>query len=150
MWIVMEYCDLEDLNNFFKKYHGKLDKDKEVKIMGQISRGITFLHNQNIVHRDIKPGNILLKNENAKVIVKLRDFGLSKFLDPNGATSSMSSNVGTQWFQAPEFWDRDPEDKLRYHRNVDVYAAGLTFTAMLPSQTWFKPYSHCRGIFAVM
>ena len=131
MWIVMEYCDLEDLNNFFEKYHGKLDMNQKVKIMGQISKGIAFLHTQNIVHRDIKPGNILLKTENAKVIVKLEDFGLSKFLDPNDITSSMSSNVGTQWFQAPEFWNRRPGGRVRYHRNVDVYAAGLTFMAML-------------------
>ena len=103
IWIVMEYCDLEDRNKFFEKYHRKLDTNKKVKIMSQISKGIAFLHTQNIVHRDIKPGNILLKSENAKVMVKLGNFGLSKFLDPNDITSSMSSNVGTQWFQAPEF-----------------------------------------------
>ena len=131
MWIVMEYCDFEDLNNFFEKYHGKLDKKKKVRIMSQISRGMTFLHNQNIVHRDIKPGNILLKSENAKVIVKLGDFGLSKTLDPDDITSAMSSNVGTLAFKAPEFWNRESNGKVRYHRSVDVYAAGLTFTAML-------------------
>ena len=131
MWIVMEYCDFEDLNNFFEKYHGKLDKKKKVRIMSQISRGMTFLHNQNIIHRDIKPGNILLKSENAKVIVKLGDFGLSKTLDPDDITSAMSSNVGTLAFKAPEFWNKESNGKVRYHRSVDVYAAGLTFTAML-------------------
>ena len=46
-------------------------------------------------------------------------------------TSAMSSNVGTLTFKAPEFWDMKPNDRVRYHYNVDVYAAGLTFTAML-------------------
>ena len=99
--------------------------------MCQISKGIAFLHDKKIVHRDIKPGNILLKRKDTYAIVKLGDFGLSKILDPDDVTSAMSSNVGTLTFKAPEFWDRGSDDKVRYHRNVDVYAAGLTFTAML-------------------
>ena len=43
----------------------------------------------------------------------------------------MSSNVGTLTFKAPEFWDKKPNDRVTYHRNVDVYAAGLTFEAIL-------------------
>ena len=95
MWIMMEFCDFGDLNKFFSKFQPKLDTRTKLIIMGQISKGITFLHNQNIVHRDIKPGNILLKSSNGLVIVKLGDFGLSKFLDPSNTTSAMSSNLGT-------------------------------------------------------
>ena len=135
MWIVMEFCDLGDLNSFFSKYHQKLDFEKQLSIMTQIAKGVVFLHFKNVVHRDIKPGNILLKNENGYAVVKLGDFGLSKFLDPDDMTSAMSSNVGTQWFKAPEFWDRKPGDRVIYHRNVDVYAAGLTFAAMLQAKT---------------
>ena len=39
--------------------------------------------------------------------------------------------MGTLTFKAPEFWDKKPDDRVKYHRNVDVYAAGLTSTAML-------------------
>ena len=46
----------------------------------------------------------------------------------------MSSNVGTLSFKAPEFWDQKPGNKIIYHRNVDVYSAGLTFTAMLQAE----------------
>ena len=135
MWIVMEYCDFGDLNMFTERFQQKLDIAKKVKIMVQISEGVAFLHHQNIVHRDIKPGNILLRSENRNVVAKLGDFGLSKFLDPNDRTFSMSSNVGTKWFKAPEFWDRQPDGRVRYHRNVDVYATGLTFAALLQANS---------------
>ena len=134
MWIVMEHCDLGDLNDYFHKYHRKLDTKKKIDIMMQISRGAAFLHLKDVVHRDIKPGNILLKSNRVNPVVKLGDFGLSKFLDPDDVTSGMSSNVGTLWFKAPEFWDRQPDERVRYHRNVDVYAAGLTFAAMLQAE----------------
>ena len=43
----------------------------------------------------------------------------------------MSSNVGTLVFKAPEFWDPKSDERIRYNRTVDVYAAGLTFAAIL-------------------
>ena len=61
--------------------------------------------------------------------IKLADFGLCRILTADEST--MSNNVGTLMFKAPEFWDPKSNDKVRYHRNIDVYAAGLTFAAML-------------------
>ena len=137
VWIIMELCDLGDLNKFFKQNNSQLTIEMKVKLMKQIMNGIAFLHHRNIVHRDIKPGNILLASTpEQNAVVKLGDFGLSKILDPDSMTSAMSSNVGTFSFKAPEFWNTGPDadGKVRYHRNVDVYAAGLTFTAMLQAE----------------
>ena len=136
MWIFMEYCDLGDLGDFFKNYNGIVqDVKTKLKLMLQISEGIAFLPMNNIVHRDIKPGNILIKLSSTRhAIVKLGDFGLSKILDPDAVTSAMSSDVGTMIFKAPEFWDKQsPNDRVIYHRNIDMYAAWLTFTAMMPT-----------------
>ena len=145
MWIMMEYCDLGDLNRFFERYYRKLDLMKKAQIMRQIAKGIAFLHLNDIVHRDIKPPNILLKTNYGRVVVKLGDFGLSKFLDPNDENSSMSSDVGTLRFKAPEFWDKKPSNKVRYHRNVDVYAAGLTFIAMLQARPKYNLVPKAQG-----
>ena len=133
VWILMEYCHLGDLNNFFKQQANLMrETDHKVEVMKQIIKRIAFLHSKNIVHRDVKPRNILVTSTWTEyVVIKLGDFGLSKILDPDSLTSAMSSNVGTLTFKAPEFWDKKPGDRVRYHRNVDVYAAGLTFTAML-------------------
>ena len=136
MWIMMEYCDLGDLNEYFKRNNWLRNHSyQKAVLMQQIINGIAFLHSNRIVHRDIKPGNVLLKSKRlGHPLVKLGDFGLSKILDPDSVTSAMSSNVGTLSFKAPEFWDQKPGNKVRYHKNVDVYSAGLTFTAMLQAQ----------------
>ena len=61
----------------------------------------------------------------------MADFDVSKCLDPEVETSLMTSNVGTLAFKAPEFFQRTSPGKIEYHRNVDIYAAGLTFLAIL-------------------
>ena len=68
VWIMMEFCNLGDLDRFFKKYQ-KYCQFTTVKIemMKQIARGIAFLHSKDIVHRDIKPGNILLTSTTAPI-----------------------------------------------------------------------------------
>ena len=136
MWIMMEFCDLGDLNQFFTVHYTYCQHfTVKVRLMKQIIAGIAFLHSKNIVHRDIKPENILLKfTPQGHEIIKIGDFGLSKILDPDSLTSAMSSNVGTLSFKAPEFWNYKSGQKVRYHRNVDVYSAGLTFIAMLQAQ----------------
>ena len=137
MWIMMDYCDLGDLNQFFKKYKAFCqDLAMKIYLMNQIASGIAFLHSQNVVHRDVKPENILLKFlPHRYALVKLGDFGLSKFLDPTSQNSVMNSNVGTNLFKAPEFWNHKPGAAVEYDRNIDVYSAGLTFTAMLQAQS---------------
>ena len=97
--------------------------------MNGIAKGIGCLHAENIIHGNVKPGNILIASDHP-LVPKLTDFDLSKALDPDYETSVMSSNFGTLAFKSHEFFNRIG-GKLRYHRNVDIYAAGLTFLAMM-------------------
>ena len=126
-WVFMEFCGYGDLNEYF--LNKELQLSQKTELMYGIAKGISYLHSNNIIHRDVKPANILIASE-IPLTPKLADFDISKALDVDAETSVMSSNVGTLAFKAPEFFIR-PRGKLEYHRNVDVYAAGLTFLAMI-------------------
>ena len=131
VWMMMPFCELGDLNHYYRKRD--VSGETNYNLMKQIMSGIAYLHSQDIVHRDIKPGNILVASENPLVIV-LTDFDVSKCLDPAVETSLMTSNVGTLAFKAPEFFQRTSPGKIEYHRNVDIYAAGLTFLAIIQAE----------------
>ncbi len=132
VWIMMELCDHGHLGQYFNKYPKKFD-DITIKLdmMCQIASGLEYLHGKDIVHGDIKPNNILVTTSQAKDIAKIGDFGLAKYLDPNDSSSEMNSDDETKNFKAPEFFNRTPDGKVEYHKNVDIFSAGLTFLSMI-------------------
>ena len=130
LWMMMPLCEF-DLNKFHKTRDVPLEAN--IKIMKQITAGIKYLHSKDIVHRDVKPGNILVAFENP-LVIQLTDFDVSKCLDPEVETSLMTTSVGTLAFKAPEFFQRTSPGKKEYHRNVDIYAAGLTFLVILRAE----------------
>ena len=131
VWMMMPFCELGDLNLFYQKRD--VSPETNLEVMKQIMEGVSYLHSQDVVHRDIKPGNILVAAE-LPLKILLADFDFSKCLDPEVVTSLMSSNVGTLAFKAPEFFQRTSPGKIEYHRNVDIYAAGLIFLAILQAE----------------
>ena len=130
IWMMMPFCEF-DLNKFYR--NRDVFRETNLEVMKQIMMGIEYLHSQDIVHRDIKPGNILVSSETPLRLL-LADFDVCKCLDPEIETSLMTSNVGTLAFKAPEFFQRTSPGKIEYHRNVDIYAAGLTFLAILQAE----------------
>ena len=131
VWMMMAFCELGDLNHVYKTRD--VLPETSLEVMKQIMAGISYLHSQDVVHRDIKPGNILVAAE-LPLQILLADFDVSKCLNPEVVTSLMTSNVGTLAFKALEFFQRTSPGKIEYHRNVDIYAAGLTFLAILQAE----------------
>ncbi|KAG1449222.1 hypothetical protein G6F56_008708 [Rhizopus delemar] len=128
MYIVMEYGKNGDLFESVASYQFK---EYEIKVIfDQLAHAIAFLHDQNIVHRDIKLENVVIFDRE-KLIVKLCDFGLSTFMKPG---ILLETNCGTIMYAAPELVDR-PKG---YGKEVDVWSLGvLLFTALVA----FTPFS---------
>ncbi len=141
LYIFMEFCSHGDLDDYFYSYYESLRTIRpKLTIMRQVANGLSYLHERGVAHRDIKPANVLVTGSHVpeQCVVKITDFGLAKFLDPDGDTSAMSTDVGTMAFKAPEFHLRGPHNDIQYHKNVDVYAAGLTFLAMINARKGSK------------
>ena len=150
IWLMMEYCEFGDLNKYFDKHPEKFnDISIKLDMMCQIASGLAFLHSIHIVHRDIKPNNILVSknlNQLQSDTVKIADFGLCKYLDPDDTTSCMNTDAGTNLFKAPEFFNYKVDGKIEYHKSVDSFAAGLTFLAMIqPMGDSRKLVPHVEG-----
>ena len=121
-YIVMEHCDY-DRNEYFHKH--KPGWPVILNMMLQMTNGIAHLHEEGIIHRDIKPGNILIKlGDGNEVIVKICDFGLVRHVDMDG---EFTANVGTDHWKAPELF-KDPGKK--YCFKVDIFALGHIWLAM--------------------
>ena len=133
-WIISELCSLGDLYDYANAHELKLG-DKVV-IMEQIASGLAYLHGikpHPILHRDIKPDNILFMLDGALHVVKLCDFGVSRVI----ATSRggpLSTFAGTFPYMAPEMFE-DPE-RIQYSREgfIDVFAVALVFYQMIQAK----------------
>jgi len=101
LWFTLEYCDGGDLNNYIIK-NMKITNKYNNMISIQLIKGLQFLHKHNVVHRDLKPDNILVKTRiRGGPLIKIADFGLSRVLSGG---SRCNSACGSDFFMAPEVW----------------------------------------------
>jgi serine/threonine-protein kinase/endoribonuclease IRE1 len=114
-----DYCE--------KKYKGpELPPDREV--LYQIANGLRYIHSRNLVHRDVKPDNILI-SMTTPVQMKLSDFGYVKKISPQG-TYTQSGLKGTLIWMAPEILELADESSSELpHGSIqsDTFAAGCVF-----------------------
>ncbi|KAL7075973.1 hypothetical protein ACQ4LE_004797, partial [Meloidogyne hapla] len=130
-YIALELCDLS-LSDYIQRHAGSLEKATKLDLMKQATDGIAHLHHINIIHRDVKPKNILMtgistdaNNENlSRLRVKISDFGLCKSVKiGHNSISKVSGAVGTEGWMAPELFD--PDASVTYA--VDVFSLGCVF-----------------------
>lgn len=120
MTLVFEYCD-QDLKKYFDTCGGDIDQQVVKSFMYQMLKGLAFCHNHNILHRDLKPQNLLI-NKNGEL--KLADFGLARsFGIP---VRCYSAEVVTLWYRPPDVLFGA---KL-YSTSIDTWSAGCIFAEM--------------------
>ena len=130
IFIVMEYIEGGTLRQYFKKKKFNFSERQASNIMYQIVSGIKYLHQYGIAHRDLKPDNIMITQQNDFGIIKIMDFGLSKILSPK---EKMVDGYGSLSYVAPEVLLRTP-----YNKEVDIWSMGVILFYMLSGHLPFK------------
>ncbi|MCA9565380.1 MAG: serine/threonine protein kinase, partial [Myxococcales bacterium] len=124
--IVMEYIEGETLHSFIQRHPEPAPLTKAVGIMLRLLSGLGVAHDEGIVHRDIKPGNVLLAHSSQGIIPKLCDFGIAKVESNRGMTVT-GTKMGTLHYMAPEQF-KDPRS---VDARADLYSIGITFFELL-------------------
>ena len=126
-YIVMEYIKGNSLK-YLLDNEGVLPEYKVIKYTHQVGNALTFVHEKNIVHLDIKPGNILIdQDDNARLI----DFGVSKRYDIEEKITSTTTLTLSKGFAAIEQYDED--GMTNFSPAPDIYALGATMYNLLTS-----------------
>ena len=132
--LIMEYCEGLDLSKFLEK-NPKLPEWQIREYFRQIVTGLTYLHSENIIHRDIKPQNILLANKNKTI--KIGDYGISRIIKLDMSSATMFK--GTYGFMAPEVIDKQITDQGTYDFSADIFSLGVTLYYMhFQKQPWIR------------
>ena len=132
-YLVLEYLPGGDLGAMMKA--APLEFDRALKYLEQVCAGLAHAHQQGVIHRDIKPQNLLLTED--RKTVKIADFGVAKF----GDLDSPITRVGTNIYAAPEHsplniaQEISHGHKIRLTPAADVYSLAKTFYALLTGES---------------
>ena len=136
MYFILEYCMQGSLNQFYRRQEERVSFQQCLKFMKDIAYGLRYLHcTRKICHRDITPANILVQTDNdgSGAYMKVGDFGLAKDFPESASSVSVSGNVGTVGWRAPEI-PRRSATSCDYRFPVDIFSLALLFLAMLKHQ----------------
>lgn len=127
-YITMEYVKGENLRRLIKKM-GRLSPEQAVPIARQVGEGLAEAHRLGVLHRDLKPQNIMIDEEGK---ARIMDFGLARFLKSDGTTET-GVVVGTPAYISP-----DQVEGLEIDGRSDLYSLGVVLYEMVTGRTPFQ------------
>ncbi|HHU49755.1 MAG: Stk1 family PASTA domain-containing Ser/Thr kinase [Caldicoprobacterales bacterium] len=128
-YIVMEYVDGMTLKEYIRK-EGRLSSEEAVRIASQICSALHHAHENNIVHRDIKPQNILINKEG---VAKVADFGIARAVTSSTVTLAGANVIGSVHYFSPEQAKGSYVDK-----KSDIYSLGIVLYEMVTGVVPFE------------
>jgi len=132
-YFVMEFVDGESLGSMLKR-EGKLSVEQSAKVIQQTALGLSTAHDRGVVHRDIKPGNLMINSRGA---VKIADFGIAlSNHDLSKKLTTTGEFVGTPGYLSPEVCLGKPVDQ-----RSDIFSLGIVFFEMLTGRMPFTDES---------
>ncbi|HGG56899.1 MAG TPA: serine/threonine protein kinase, partial [Nannocystis exedens] len=151
LYFVMDLLRGQSLDKILKENPGPMTWDQVVPIIVQICEGLDFAHRNQIVHRDIKPGNIFIEStgDGGRLSVKILDLGIAKEL-PNETSSGDPITALTDLNRGgapctPEYMSPEQAQHYPASAQTDIYALGVVMYLMLTGSLPFRPPAGLRG-----
>ena len=140
-YLVMEYIEGKDLQTIVKQ-EGPLPLELACNYIAQSAEGFTYAHENNLIHRDVKPANLLVDQ---KGVVKILDLGLALYSDGENASLTMTHNenvLGTADYLSPE----QAVNSHKVDSRTDIYSLGCTLYYLLTGHPPFPEGSLAQRI----
>jgi cyclin-dependent kinase 1 len=139
LYLVFEYVDM-DLKKYMNSVDGMLKPEEVQSFMYQLCSGVAYCHSHGVMHRDLKPQNLLVSKEGA---LKIADFGLGRAFSP--PIRALTHEVYTLWYRAPEIL----LGSQTYAPPVDAWACGCILAELSRKRPLFPGDSEIDEIFKI-
>lgn len=141
LYIILEYCEQGSLHQICKNF-GKFPENLVALYIAQVLHGLVFLHEQGVIHRDIKGANILTTKEG---LVKLADFGVATHSSPSGQGTADGTVVGTPYWMAPEVIELAGATTAS-----DIWSLGCTVIELLDGKPPYHKFAPMPALFRIV
>ncbi|XP_050267796.1 serine/threonine-protein kinase STY46-like isoform X9 [Quercus robur] len=137
--IVMEYMSGGSIHDFLHKQKNVFTHPDLIRVAIDVSKGMKYLHHNNIIHRDLKAANLLMDGNG---VVKISDFGIARMQAQSGV---MTAETGTYRWMAPEVIEHKP-----YDHKVDVFSFGVLLWELLTGKLPYEQLSPLQAAVGVV
>lgn len=134
LYIAMEHLPGRTLRALLEA-EGALSLERALPILDQLADSLDYAHRQGVIHRDVKPANVMIEETERGVRATLMDFGLVKALEGSAALTSQGTLLGSPEYMAPE--QADPDRAAEIGPATDLYALGVVAYQMLTGRVPF-------------
>lgn len=128
IYLILEYCRGGDLSMYIQR-HGRVSEAVAKHFMQQLANGLQVLRDHNLIHRDLKPQNLLLSTTDDNSVLKIADFGFARSLQPLGLAETL---CGSPLYMAPEIMQLQ-----KYDAKADLWSVGAILFQLVTGKTPF-------------